>query len=254
MRRQRRISRFGGAAALVSAVLLACASLLTGTSWAAVQYTATFPHDECTFSSTGRNLHFTVRPGDRSVLAGTDDGDAVRLQITVLSQTRSITFVTKEGESLTVTTRVVEEREWRNDEIVEVSRNFFARCTQTDDVYYFGEEVDIYENGVIVSHAGAWLAGKNGAQPGLIMPGTFLLGSRYFQEVAPGVALDRAEHVRMGLTLKTPAGTFRECVEVVETTPLEPGSASIKRYCPELGLVMDGTLKLVEFHVGGFDD
>jgi len=154
--------------------------------------------------------------------------------------------------------RVVEEREWRNGELVEVSRNYFARCIQTGDIYYFGEYVDIYEDGVIVSHDGTWLAGTNtgqgAAQPGLIMPGTFLLGSRYFQEVAPGVALDHAEHVNMELTVTTPAGTFDECVEVKETTPLEPGSVSTKIYCAELGLVTDNAVKLVQFHIAGFDD
>ena len=33
----------------------------------------------------------------------------------------------------------------------------------------------------------------------MIMPGTFLLGARYFQELADGIALDRAEHMEMGL-------------------------------------------------------
>ena len=118
--------------------------------------------------------------------------------------------------------------------------------------------MDIYEDGVVVSHDGAWLAGtdtgEGKARPGLIMPGTFLLGSRYFQELAPGVALDRAEHVRMGLTVTTPAGTFEECVEVKETTPLEPGAVSTKVYCAELGLVVDNVVRLVEFHIAGFDD
>ena len=58
----------------------------------------------------------------------------------------------------------------------------------------------------------------------------------------------------MGLTVKTPAGTFEECVKVKETTPLEPGAVSIKFYCAELGLVQDGVMKLVGFHISGFDD
>jgi hypothetical protein len=249
MRRQRRISQ-SSAVVVTLAVLLGSAGLLGTPAWAAVQYTSQFALDECTFSSTGRNLHFSIRPGDRLVLEGTEDGDVVRLQITVLNQARRITFVTEEGESLTVYARVVEEREWKNGELVEVSRNFFARCVQTSDVFYFGEDVDIYEDGVIVSHEGAWLAGQNGARPGLIMPGTFLLGSRYFQERAQ-VAMDRAEHVKMRLTVKTPAGTFKDCVEVLETTPLEPGAQGTKRYCPEIGLVVDSTLKLVDFDVAG---
>ena len=208
MKRQRRISRSRGAA-LVQAVLLVCAGLLGGAAWADVEYTTQFPLDDCTFSSTGRNLHFSIRPGDWLVLEGTDDGELVRLKITVLNRTQKITFVTEEGESLTVYARVIEERESKGGKLVEVSRNFYARCIQTGDIFYFGEEVDIYdeEGEEIVSHAGAWRAGQDTgqgkAQPGLIMPGSFLLGSRYMQESAPGVAMDRAEHVKMGLTLTT---------------------------------------------------
>ena len=80
-----------------------------------------------------------------------------------------------------------------------------------------------------------------------VQPGTFLLGSRYVQEQADGIAMDRAEHVRTGLEVTTKAGTFVECVKVVETTPLEPGARSVKVYCPGVGLVVDNTLRLVEF-------
>jgi hypothetical protein len=145
-----------------------------------------------------------------------------------------------------VTTRVVRERETADGELAEISFNFFAQCDDTQDVYYFGERVDIYEDGQVVSHDGAWLAGRNGARPGLIFPGgAFLLGARYFQEVAPGVALDRAEHVAMGLKVEVPAGNFRYCVDIDETTPLEPGDLSEKTYCPGKGLVFDNELELV---------
>jgi hypothetical protein len=257
MRRQRRISQTSAVVAAL-ALLLAGAGPLVGTAGAASQYTSQFALDDCTWSNSGRNQYFTIRPGDWLLLEGQEDGELVRLQIKLLNQTKRITFTDAEGDPITVNARVLEEREWRNGALVEVSRNYFARCIQTGDVYYFGEDVDIYEDGVIVSHDGAWLAGMNtgqgAAQPGLIMPGTFLLGSRYFQEVAPGVALDRAEHMKMGLTVTTPAGTFGECVEVKETTPLEPGSVSTKIYCAELGLVIDGTVKLIQFHIAGFDD
>jgi hypothetical protein len=238
-------------------LLLGSAGVPGGTTSAAVEYTTQFPLDECTWSSNGRNQYFSLRTGDWLLLEGQDDEEFVQVQIKVLNQTKKITFKDEEGEYLTVYTRVVEEREWKDGELVEVSRNYYARCVQTGDIYYFGEDVDIFD-GDTVTHDGAWLAGKDTgdgkARPGLIMPGTFLLGSRYYQERAPGVALDRAEHVRMGLTLNTPAGTFEECVEVKETTPLEPGAVSIKFYCAELGLVQDGVVKLVNFHIGGFDD
>ena len=128
-------------------------------------------------------------------------------------------------------------------ELTEISRNYFATCLPSRDVYYFGEDVDIYEEGEIVSHEGAWLAGRYGARPGIIMPeSAFLLGQRYYQEVAPGVALDRAEHVDSQFELSVPAGNFDDCVEIDESTPLSPGG-SHKVYCEEVGLVIDGDLE-----------
>ena len=81
-------------------------------------------------------------------------------------------------------TRVVEERETKGSQVVEVSRNFFVICKRTNNVYYFGEDVDIYRDGKIVGHDGAWLAGEGGARFGLAMPGSPLLGARYYQEIA----------------------------------------------------------------------
>jgi hypothetical protein len=131
--------------------------------------------------------------------------------------------------------------------LLEVSRNFFAICCRANAVYYFGEEVDIYEDGEIVSHDGAWRAGRDGARPGIMLPGTFLLGSCYYQEIAPGIAMDRAEHVAMGLTIETPAGLFENCVAIRETTPLDPEEEGSKFYCPGVGLVVDEELELLAY-------
>jgi hypothetical protein len=204
--------------------------------------------EECSFATTGRNPYFFLKPGYQLLLEGEENGETIRLLITVLKATEVIDL--KEESLGLVKTRVVEEREWVNGELIEQSRNFYAQCEQTNDIYYFGEEVCIFESGECVSNEGSWRAGENGAVAGLIMPGTFLLGSRYFQEQAPDVAMDRAEHVSIGLTVETSTGTFEDCVEVVETTPLEPGSESIKRYCPGIGLVVDNVVELVAF---GFD-
>jgi hypothetical protein len=238
---------FGAKAfAVLSVMALVYPLLFGGSAWAqgdSREFTTDFRIEDCTFSDTGRNPYFSLNPGDVLVFAG----GGVDLRITVLDETRVIDFVTARGVPLTVTTRVVEEQESENGSLIEVSRNFFARCQETNDIHYFGEKVKIFENGIIVSTEGSWLAGRRGALPGVIMPGTFLLGSRYFQELAPDVALDRAEHVAMGLTVTVPAGTFEDCVEVVETTPLDASAESTKRYCPGIGLVFDDGVELVEF-------
>lgn len=239
---------FGATAVVVLTVIaLVCPLFLENSARAAEPkkraFTTDFRIEDCTFSDTGRNPYFSLNPGDRLTLT---DGEVV-LQITVLNQTKTITFKTAKGKQLTVKTRVVEELETENNHVIERSRNFFARCVQTNDIHYFGEDVQPAAIG------GAWLAGNHGAQPGVIMPGTFLLGSRYFQEIAPKVGLDRAEHVEMGLKVETEAGTFNGCVRIVETTPLEPGESE-KIYCPGVGLVFDNELELVEFQIKKDDD
>jgi hypothetical protein len=203
------------------------------------EFTSEFFTDDCTFATTGRNpFWIPLVPGYEALLEGDEDGEEVSVEITVLEDT----FVV-DG----VETRVVQEYETIDGELVEISRNYFAFCMETGSIFYFGEDVDIYEDGEIVSHDGAWLSGVDGAEAGIIMPGTVLLGSRYFQEVAPGVALDRAEHVAMDVTAETEAGTFEDCLEAWETTPLAPDDLSIKVYAPGVGLVIDDVTELVEY-------
>ncbi|MCF6155271.1 MAG: hypothetical protein E3K36_08455 [Candidatus Brocadia sp.] len=109
---------------------------------------------------------------------------------------------TKEIEG--IETRVMEERETLDGELVEVSKNYVAICNRNNSVFYFGEDVNIYENGEIVSHDGSWQSGVDGARAGIIMPGTILLGSRYFHEIAPEVATDRTEIVSINKVVETP--------------------------------------------------
>jgi len=191
-----------------------------------------FPVDKRELASSGRSSYVTLEPGYVQVL----ESGAVRLVITVLDQTRQV-----DG----VETRIVEERESEHGRLVEVSRNYFAIHPPTGDLYYFGESVDLYRGGKVVGHAGSWLAGSQGARFGLMLPGHPVLGARYYQEIAPGLALDRAEVVSLSDSLTTPAGRFSGCLRILETTPLEPGARESKLYAPGVGLVQDGELKLV---------
>jgi hypothetical protein len=211
------------------------------------EYTTDFRLEDCdSLVPTGGNAFWSLAPGTLRRYEGMEDGELIELEIKVLPDTRPVVFRVH-GQWKVAITRVIREREWIDGDLVEVSRNYYARCHGTNDIYYFGEDVDFYEDGVIVGHEGSWLAGRQGAKPGLIMPGLFLLGSRYFQEVAPNIALDRARHAQMGLEIDTPAGTFQDCVKVVETSPLEPGAQSVKFYAPGVGLIVDGAVELIEY-------
>jgi hypothetical protein len=215
------------------------------------KFTNDFPLEKCHFVPYGGSDYFSLNPGrktyfnNRECVAAGDCDEREELTITVTNDLKRILF-NIDGERRVVWARVIVENEKADGELAEISRNYFATCLPARDVYYFGEDVDIYEDGKVVSHDGAWLAGRFGAGPGIIMPDSgFLLGQRYYQERARGVALDRAEHVATDLDIDLQAGNFENCIKTVETTPLEPGEQSIKVYCPEVGLVVDGDLKAI---------
>ena len=121
------------AAALTLALSTACTQgTATGSSWQ-----DKFDLAACNLQPTGRGEYFVLEPGFQLVL----EGGGVKLEITVLNETKRI-----DG----VDTRVVEEREWKGGKLYEVARNYFAICEKTKDVFYFGEDVDFYEDGKVV--------------------------------------------------------------------------------------------------------
>ena len=213
-------------------VLGAAVALVVWTDIGADAWTSTFPVEPDDLASSGRNPYFVLEPGYVLVL----EGGGVQLTVTVLDETKQV-----DG----VQTRVVEERETKGGAPLEVARNYFAISRRTSDVFYFGEDVDMYEGGRVVNNKGTWLSGVNGNRFGLIMPGRALLGARYYQELAPKVAMDRATIVGIDETVETPAGVFRGCLKVKETTPLERFVTEYKYYAPGIGLVRDGKLRLV---------
>jgi hypothetical protein len=113
-----------------------------------------------TFSLTIDNTYNPLPVDQRWVYQGNEQGQTIGLQITVLNETEDFYSGRR-----TVTTRVVEELEWEDanenglvddglESLIEISRNFYAQ-TQDGTVCYFGEDVDIYEGGAVVSHEGA---------------------------------------------------------------------------------------------------
>jgi len=202
------------------------------------EWMASFDLENCDFASTGENSYFILEPGYQVILEGEEDGEEIQLTMTVLDETKVVDEVE---------TRVVEEKESEVGNLVEVSRNYFAICKSTNDAFYFGEDVDIYEDGEIVSHEGGWLASQNGAKAGMIMPDKVEVGMKYYQEIAPGVAEDRAEIVSVNDTLDTPAGNFQNVLKTEETNPLEPNEKEYKFYAPGIGLIQEEGLKLVNY-------
>jgi hypothetical protein len=140
--------------------------------------------------------------------------------------------------------RIVEERETKWGKLAEVSRNYLAVDMAAGDAYYFGEDVDLYDNaGKVKGHEGSWLSGVDGARFGMFLPGKPKLKARYQQEIAPTVAMDRAYVVSLTETVTVPAGTFTGCLKTRESSSLESGTEE-KLYAPGVGLLKDGGFRL----------
>lgn len=202
------------------------------------QWEDSFNLEKCDLASNGANRYLILEPGYQLILEGQEDGAELQLKITVLNETKIVNGTEA---------RVVEEVETEDGEPVEISRNWFAVCKPTNDIFYLGEDVDIYEDGKIVDHEGAWEAGVNDARLGLIMPGKAEPGLKYYQEIAPGVAEDRAEIIGLDKVLDTPAGKFEQVLETEETNALKPDEKESKFYAPGIGLIQEETLKLIKY-------
>ena len=198
----------------------------------------TFPEKTNDWASIGSNDYFILQPGYQLVLEGVEKGKKHQITITVLNETKVL-----DG----VETRVVRETGTVNGKVKEDTRDYLAFSKKTHNVYYFGEEVNDYKHGKISGHGGSWLSGVNGARYGLMMPGKPLLGYRHYQEVAPGVGMDRAEIVSLSEKTETPAGKFEKCLKTEETSPIEQGVKEYKLYAAGVGIVDDDGVKLVKY-------
>jgi hypothetical protein len=171
------------------------------------------------------NRWLPLEPGARYVLEGQADrgqGEgAHRVVLSVTDLAKSIDGV----RSLVV---------WDNDEqageLVESELAFFAQDDR-GNVWGVGEYPEEYENGSLVGAPSTWIAGLNGARPGLAMPGSPRLGSGwYLQGWVPAIDfLDCAKVFKVGQHRCVPAGCFGDVLVIDERSPLEPDSGSQRK-------------------------
>ncbi len=173
------------------------------------------------------NPLFPLRPGTRFVFEGVEDGE----------NETNVTIVTYDRKSiLGISATVVLDRVFVHGELKEKTFDWYAQDKQ-GNVWYLGENTKEYEDGKVVSTEGSWLAGRDGAQPGIIMLAHPRVGDSYRQEFLSGEAEDQARVVATGIDERVPYGSFEHCVRTVEFTPLEPGVKEAKIFCPSVGFV-----------------
>jgi hypothetical protein len=189
------------------------------------------------------NQYLPLTPGSRWVYEGTSDGEQERIEVVVTDQRRRV---------MGIDAVVVRDTVTVGGEVVEDTYDWFTQDVE-GNVWYLGEETAEYEGGEVVSTAGSWEAGVDGALPGIVMLADPSVGDAYRQEYYEGEAEDLAEVVRTGAE-ETVGGTRLDRLVVIkEWNPLEPEVLEDKYYAPGVGTVLevttaggDGRVELVE--------
>jgi hypothetical protein len=183
--------------------------------------------DSCNFGNEIiDNPYFTLTPGTTFTYKTiTEDNETEKDIVIVTDKTKEI---------LGITTTVVWDRVWLEEELTEETFDWYAQDKE-GNVWYMGEDSKEYENGKVVSTEGSWEAGVDGAKPGIIMEADPQVGDSYRQEYYPGHAEDQAEVVSLNEKVEVPFGTFTNCLQTRESTPLEPTQDEDKYYCTDVG-------------------
>jgi hypothetical protein len=185
--------------------------------------------DPADFVASVDNPYFPLVPGTRWVMEG-EGGSAGETTITeVTTDTKTI---------LGVECTVVRDEVDVDGELQELTFDWYAQDA-AGNVWYFGEDTAEYKNGKVTTREGAWEAGVDGAQPGIIMPAQPVVGLTYRQEFLEGEAEDLAKVVELSARADTPAGSYAHALITEDWTPLEPNIIERKFYAPGVGLVME---------------
>jgi hypothetical protein len=199
------------------------------------------------FSDPAANEYFPLTPGSRWVYEGRSEDGLERVEVTVTDDTKEV---------MGIEATVVRDTVTVDGEIVEDTLDWFA-ADNDGNVWYFGEDVENFENGQLQDTDGSWEAGVDGALPGIVMQADPQPGQHYLQEYYPGEAVDEGTVLRVGEDEVTvPAGTFDQLLVTEDVNPLEPGIVENKFYAPGVGLVAeekvqggDERVELLEFEV-----
>ena len=156
------------------------------------------------------------------------EGVEQRVVVEVLDQTREI---------LGITATVVHDQVTQDAELVEDTFDWYAQDAQ-GNLWYLGEATEEYENGEVVSTAGSWEAGIDGAQPGIILPASPAVGQAYRQEYYATEAEDNGEILSVSERVGLELDEYEDVVMTKDTTPLDPEVVEYKWYAPGVGVVL----------------
>ena len=176
------------------------------------------------------NPYWPMAPGTRWTYEEVDEeGEAVEVVVTVTAETKLV--------ANGVTARVVRDTVTREGELIEDTFDWYAQDA-VGNIWYLGEDTAEFEDGELVSTAGSFEAGVDGALPGIIMPVHPAVGMRYRQEYYAGEAEDNGEVLSIAEQAEVPYGHFDDVVLTKDTITIEPDVLEYKLYARDVGPVL----------------
>jgi hypothetical protein len=189
--------------------------------------------DKPTFSNPTvvTNPLFPISDLHSVLMLGRVDRLPFRTEVTLLPETKTI-----EVDGRPVEVLVSQYVAFLDGRIHEVAIDWYA---QADDgsVWYFGEDVFNYEDGVVADNEGTWQAGKDGP-PAMIMPGDPRVGNVYRSENIPGVAYEEVTVKSTEETVNSPQGPVEGAMVGEELH--QDGDREEKIFAPGYGEYLTG--------------
>jgi hypothetical protein len=172
------------------------------------------------------NPLFPISNLPSAILSGTVDGKDFKTETTLLPETRIIKWRGRQIE-----TRVSQYVAYLDGRIEEVALDHYA---QADDgsVWYLGEDVFNYKDGLIADTEGTWFAGREGP-PAMIMPADPQVGDVYRSENVPGLVFEEVRIKTVGKTVDGPHGPVRGAI--VGSELHQDGTREDKVFAPGYG-------------------
>jgi hypothetical protein len=186
------------------------------------------------FATSAPNPYVSLELGHSQAMQGrTAEGVVERDVITVIGPGPLI---------MGVQTVSVKDDAFEDDRLVERTFDYFA--TDADgNLWYFGEDVMNYrydDAGKLIGTdaESSWLAGIEGAQPGILVPARPVVGEVRFQEFAPAnEATDYARVVATVAVLTVAGQEYRDVLQLFETSMSEAGLREFKYFAKGAGLI-----------------
>jgi hypothetical protein len=178
------------------------------------------------------NPLFPIGDLHSAILLGNDEGHRLRIETVLLAESKVIEVDGQEVETL-----VSQFVAYLDGRIHEVALDWYAQ-DDAGNVWYFGEDVFNYEDGVVADTEGAWIAGEDGPI-GMIMPADPQVGQAYRPENIPDFVFEEVVVKSVNLTVEGPRGLVEGAIVGTENHLLE-GHYEDKTFAPGYGEFASG--------------